>query len=475
MRGGNGNGKDASSDAVSDCLAGVAWPRASWPIEWLAHLPPRPTPKIMQGTTPTPDGAAEGVRLINLRPRQPNACEIQETNRVVTSKYNIVTFLPVFLFEMFSRVAYLYFLIQAGLSWWSVVSPYSGLGATAALLFVLGVAAVKAAFEDRKRHQEDKRMNTSVTHLLQPDGSVVDVSWTDVRVGDLVVVRDDELFPADLLCLHSALPDRVCFIRTTNLDGETNLKIRRPLDARGVYAASVAECAELDVDLRAELPNKNLHRFKGSATVRAEALRDAAPLSPGLAGAGASFRAFPEGETPSVEVPVTINEMLLRGCMLKNSGCVVGLAVYTGRQTRIQMNAAKTPLKVGSFDRFLNLQITLIIAMQLAMCVFLAVANQVWVERTGRQHYYLALNDFTEGVYESAVLQVAINFLTFWILLSYLVPISLFVTMEIVKFWQGVSAADARPLSLSPLGSSSTLSPHPTSNQASSSSTWTRT
>ena len=63
-------------------------------------------------------------------------------------------------------------------------------------------------------------------------GSVKDVTWKDVAVGQLLVVRDEELFPADLLCLHSELPERVCFIKTTNLDGETNLKHRRPLDLK---------------------------------------------------------------------------------------------------------------------------------------------------------------------------------------------------------------------------------------------------
>ena len=48
-----------------------------------------------------------------------------------------------------------------------------------------------------------------------------------MNVGEIVRVGDEELFPADLLCLASALPDNVCFIRTTNLDGETNLKVRR--------------------------------------------------------------------------------------------------------------------------------------------------------------------------------------------------------------------------------------------------------
>jgi phospholipid-transporting ATPase len=75
--------------------------------------------------------------------------------------------------------------------------------------------------------------------------------------------------------------------------------------------------------------------------------------------------------------------------------------------------------------------------MQLAMCLFLAIANYIWIQRTGSDQYYLALNDYTQGRYENGFVQIIINFLTFWILLSYLVPISLFVTMEIVKFWQG--------------------------------------
>ena len=359
-------------------------------------------------------GSAGGVREIRYCPKCPDVHNnIHETNRVVTSKYNIVTFLPRFLFEMFSRVAYLYFLIQAALSWWSVVSPYSGIGATAALLFVLIVAGVKAVWEDKKRHKEDQIMNTSITHRLLPDGTLEDIPWTDVRVGDAIVVMDDENFPADLLCLRSDLPDNVCFIRTTNLDGETNLKIRKPLEIKEFGDGRIEDVVNLDLTLFAEAPNKNLHKFKGNAIIRG-----------------------PDDEV-NAKLAVTMNEMLLRGCTLKNSSRIVGLVVYTGRESRIQMNATKTPFKIGSFDRFLNFQITLVILMQLAMCLFCAVANYIWVQSSGKDHPYLALTFTVQGVYSNGFVQIIINFLTFWILLSYLVPISLFVTLEIVKFWQG--------------------------------------
>ena len=63
-------------------------------------------------------------------------------------------------------------LLQACLSWWNVVSPFGGFGSTAALAFVLIVAAIKAIFEDKKRHQEDHRTNKSIAHIVQADGTL---------------------------------------------------------------------------------------------------------------------------------------------------------------------------------------------------------------------------------------------------------------------------------------------------------------
>ena len=151
---------------------------------------------------------------------------------------------------------------------------------------------------------------------------------------------------------------------------------------------------DLRLSLTAEDANRNLHKFKGKAELSDERLLSI-PLSPGAGGSPAKTaggwcwagdtaatcllwganrcyapaalacmllrppckHACPpplsclpaEGGMPTVEIPVTMNEMLLRGCMLKNSKCIAGLAVYTGKETRIQMNAAKTPLKIGEW------------------------------------------------------------------------------------------------------------------------------
>eukprot|EP00210_Caulerpa_lentillifera_P006951 g6646.t1 len=352
-------------------------------------------------------------------------------NSISTSKYNLVTFLPIFLFEMFSRVAYLYFLAQAALSFWSEISPFSPYGATLALLFVLFVSGVKAIAEDVRRHSQDNITNNSPTIVINPlTGASRSVKWRDVKVGDIVKVNDDELFPADILCLQTGLKDKVCFIRTTNLDGESNLKIRKPVDVNSAlmglskesvseYAAEVEEISDSQekkflfhhkICFECEIPNGNLHKFLGRLDV--------------ISGAS------------TTSIPITMSEMLLRGTLLKNSGHVYGLAVYTGRETRIQMNAARVPLKVGSFDRFLNIQIGILISIQALLCLLLSIGSYAWREAEGKDRYYLALDRYVQGNYDDGFIYVALNFITFWILTSYMVPISLFVTMEIVKFWQ---------------------------------------
>ncbi|CAK0743492.1 hypothetical protein CVIRNUC_001474 [Coccomyxa viridis] len=340
-----------------------------------------------------------------------NEVEGHVPNSIRTAKYNAITFFPIFLIEMFGRVAYLYFLAQACLAWWNVVSPFGGWGSSLALGFVLVVAAIKAIWEDAKRHQEDRRTNASVAHRYMPDGTIQDIKWRDVRVGHILKVEDEELFPADLLCLYSALEDDACFIKTTNLDGESNLKIRRPLDLRDAAPEEDADVLDIHATLECEQPNADLHKFQG--------------------------RLIYQSASEERSMPVTTNEMLLRGCMLKNSNYVLGLVVYTGKESRIQMNAAKTPNKVGSYDHFLNFQIGFIIILQLAMCVFCAVAAYIWRNHAGWPRYQLAMYAYVEGNFENGAAYTFILFITFWILYSYLVPISLFVTMEIVKFWQG--------------------------------------
>ena len=210
-------------------------------------------------------------------------------------------------------------------------------------------------------------------------------------------------------------------MQTTNLDGESNLKIRSPLALAGTPAAHLAPTAASDVVRLAariicEQPNANLHRFKGRIDV---VERGANPQQQLLA-----------------SLPLSMDNVLLRGCRLKNSNFVIGVVLYAGSDTRIMKNTRRAPYKTGAFDRFLNIQIAILIIVQTALCVGMAAGSVLW-RRSHRDHWYFEWQAHTGNNYESDFLFGLFKWLTFWILFSYLVPISLFVSLEIVKFLQG--------------------------------------
>ena len=166
-------GADASSSSTSAAAGGGGGGKASkhkWKKPASSSSPPTPNRRVRIGPG-AHNPAAAG-------------------NAVKTAKYNPVTFLPLFLFSMFSRAAYLYFLSQAALAWWSTVSPFAPFGPTLALSFVLAVAALKAAAEDRTRAAEDRRTNGSPARVVLPDGSLLETRWRHVKVGDVLEVRD---------------------------------------------------------------------------------------------------------------------------------------------------------------------------------------------------------------------------------------------------------------------------------------------
>ncbi|XP_057417107.1 phospholipid-transporting ATPase 3-like isoform X2 [Lotus japonicus] len=134
---------------------------------------------------------------------------------------------------MFRRVANIYFLTISVLST-TPISPVSPITNVLPLSLVLLLSLIKEAFEDWKRFQNDMAINNGTIDVLR-DREWVYIPWKKLQVGDLVKVKQDEFFPADLLFLASTNVDGVCYIETTNLDGETNLKIRKALEKTWDY------------------------------------------------------------------------------------------------------------------------------------------------------------------------------------------------------------------------------------------------
>ncbi|KAG4399776.1 hypothetical protein GLYMA_08G293900v4 [Glycine max] len=338
---------------------------------------------------------SQTVRLGRVQPQAPTHrtifCNDREANipirfkgnSISTTKYNFFTFLPKGLFEQFRRVANLYFLTISILST-TPISPVSPITNVLPLSLVLLVSLIKEAFEDWWES----------------------VPWKKLQVGDIVKVKQDAFFPADLLFLASTNADGVCYIETANLDGETNLKIRKALEKTWDYVTP-EKASEFKGEIECEQPNNSLYTFTGNLITQKQTL----PLSP--------------------------NQILLRGCSLRNTEYIVGVVIFTGQETKVMMNTMNVPSKRSTLERKLDKLILTLFATLFVMCFIGAVGSAIFVNK---KYFYLHLDSSEEG---SAQFNPKNRFLVFLLtmftlitLYSTIIPISLYVSIEMIKFIQ---------------------------------------
>ncbi|XP_076877502.1 phospholipid-transporting ATPase IA isoform X1 [Brachyhypopomus gauderio] len=337
----------------------------------------------------------EDARLIFInQPQFTKFC----SNHVSTAKYNVLTFLPRFLYSQFRRAANSFFLFIALLQQIPDVSPTGRWTTLVPLLFILVVAAVKEVIEDLKRHKADSVVNKKETQVLR-NGAWEIVHWEKVAVGEVVRASNGDHLPADLIILSSSEPQGMCYIETSNLDGETNLKIRQGLQI-------TAEIKDIDNLMRisgrmeCESPNRHLYEFVGNIRL--------------------------DGHST---VPLGPDQILLRGAQLRNTQWVHGIVVYTGHDTKLMQNSTRPPLKLSNVERITNFQILVLFGCLLAISLVCSVGQTIWKYQCGDDAWYMDLN------YGGAA-NFGLNFLTFIILFNNLIPISLLVTLEVIKFTQ---------------------------------------
>jgi phospholipid-transporting ATPase len=359
-----------------------------------------------------PDPSTLGPRILHLNNPPANAANKYVDNHVSTAKYNAFTFLPKFLLEQFSKFANIFFLFTAGLQQIPGLSPTNRFTTIGPLIVVLMVSAGKELVEDYRRKQADKALNQSKIQILK-GSSFIETKWIDVAVGDIVRVESEEPFPADLILLASSEPEGLCYIETANLDGETNLKIKQALPETAPLVNS-SELGRLGGRLRSEQPNSSLYTYEGTLTMQT--------------GGGEK------------ELPLNPEQLLLRGATLRNTPWIHGVVVFTGHETKLMRNATAAPIKRTKVERQLNRLVLLLIGMLLVLSVVCTVGDFVMRKVRGPSLSYLDLPAIdTAGAIAGTFFK---DMVTYWVLFSSLVPISLFVTIEIIKYWHGILIND---------------------------------
>jgi len=349
-----------------------------------------------------PQPQAPTVRTIYCNDREANAPVAYKGNSVSTTKYSVLTFLPKGLFEQFRRVANLYFLMISILST-TPISPVHPVTNVVPLSLVLLVSLIKEAFEDWKRFQNDMSINNAHVDVLQGK-KWESTPWKRLQVGDIVRIKQDSYFPADLLFLSSTNPDGICYIETANLDGETNLKIRKALEKTWDYHLP-EKASEFKGEVQCEQPNNSLYTFTGNLIVDKQTI----PISP--------------------------NQILLRGCSLRNTEYIVAAVIFTGHETKVMMNSMNVPSKRSTLEKKLDKLILALFATLFTMCVIGAIGSGVFINE---KYFYLGLRGRVEDQFnpKNKFVVTILTMFTLITLYSTIIPISLYVSIEMIKFIQ---------------------------------------
>ncbi|XP_020848013.1 phospholipid-transporting ATPase VB isoform X2 [Phascolarctos cinereus] len=339
------------------------------------------------------------------RPQKENPNRQHPRNQIRTTKYTFLSFLPKNIFEQLHRFANLYFVAIAALNFVSVVNAFQPAFGLVPIGIILVVTALKDAWEDLRRYKSDKIINNQPCFIYsRKEQGYVQKRWKDVQVGDFVQLQCNEIIPADILLLFSSDPSGVCHLETANLDGETNLKQRRVV--KGFLNQEPRFEPELfQSKIVCEKPNNNLSKFKG-------------------------YMEHPD----QTRTGFNRDSLLLRGCTIRNTEVVVGIVIYAGHETKAMLNNSGSRYKRSKMERHMNIDIFFCVGILFLMCLIGAVGHVLW-KGTFSEIPPFDVPD-ADGSFPSVALQGFYMFLTMIILLQTLIPISLYVSIELVKLGQ---------------------------------------
>lgn len=338
-------------------------------------------------------------------------------NMIRSSKYTIWNFLPRQLFAQFSKLANFYFLCVSILQMIPGLSTTGNYTTIVPLTFFVTLSMVKEGYDDFRRYRLDKAENNKNTLVLrvrlsgtrnlhEENGPIVEEStinhwvetkWKDVQVGDIVKLLRNEPAPADLVVLNSKGVNGIAYLETMALDGETNLKSKQALPSLAKHCTNSDDLSRCEAHFVVEDPNLDLYNFEGKCTVADQTL------------------------------PLTNNEIIYRGSILRNTSELYGMVIYSGEECKIRMNATKNPrIKAPALQAVVNKVVIIIVLFVFALAIFNTVAYQIWAETTEEKAWYLI--DASVAFFPILT--------SFIILFNTMIPLSLYVSLEIVKLFQ---------------------------------------
>ncbi|KAJ5860114.1 uncharacterized protein N7529_007424 [Penicillium soppii] len=263
----------------------------------------------------------------------------------------------------------------------------------------------------------DKKHGTILDSAKQTPGKArfKRETWKSLQVGDFVRLYNEDPIPADIVILSTSDPDGACYVETKGLDGETNLKVRQALHC-GRQVRHARDCEKAEFVIESEAPHANLYAYNGAVRWDQRDPR------------------FPEAPRKEMVEPISINNILLRGCNLKSTEWVLGVVLFTGGESKIMLNSGATPAKRPRMAKDLNWNVIYNFFILFLMCLVAGIVNGIAWATPDKSLDYFDLKSYGGTPPVTGIV-------TFWtavILFQNLVPISLYISLEIVRTIQAV-------------------------------------
>ncbi|KAK2952572.1 phospholipid-transporting P-type ATPase [Blattamonas nauphoetae] len=366
--------------------------------------------------------------------------DIFPTNAIRNYKYTALSFLPKNLFYQFRSFYSIYFIIIGIIQIFPIFTTVNWATTWGPIIAIFLISAIKELIDDLIRHHNDRKFNSRIVDVYR-DSQWTQIPSKDIKVGDLVRIQSGEEAPCDLLLVQSSQPNAPSYIQTTNIDGESDFK-------RRIVPPSLRTKTEDDIVkniliVSCSPPNSNANSFLGSMHDTGHSYNDLIQSNPFLAQKAATRRntdyviAEAIGKIICTRTDaLSIDHFFPQGCVLKSLNSIIGLAVYTGNETKMGCAKKTPPLKRTNFDRMFSRMTFVIFLIQLVFVIILAICALIWRASIGRRLPYLFYNQ--EEWTFSFNLETLAFFLRFLTLISIYIPVSLKVTLDLIKLFSAL-------------------------------------
>ena len=255
------------------------------------------------------------------------------------------------------------------------------------LAIVVSISMLKELYDDINRRIQDTKTNSTLIPVLtcQADNNNVEKInkiAADLLVGDIIELKKDSRVPADIIVLKTfnESNDNQAFIRTDQLDGETDWKLRKaPESTQKMEDYEIIKC---NGRLECEPPSKLIYNFQGTLNIG-----------------------------KNIKEPLNLENTIWASTVLASQK-VIGIVIYTGKESRARMNSSTPKLKIGVLDDELNITNVYLFIIMFALSLIM----------TGLKGFYASWSTF-------------FIFIKFIILFCAIIPIALRVNLDVSKTW----------------------------------------